>query len=156
MVVKMSDACCVHTQILRHGANTTKHDSDVFTYKPCDSVKLCLPASGLLTSVVIANAENGVAPVQNQPPDSHAAQSPPAVTLTGDYTKIVITPDDLKDYVGPPPFTSDRIYETTPPGVVMGLAWTSMGGNSLYIEAAGVEKGEGKGSLRTTGQHGLL
>lgn len=99
-------------------------------------------------------SENGVAPVENQPLDSHAAQSPPAVTLTGDYTKIVISPDDLKDYVGPPPFTSDRIYETTPPGVVMGLAWTSMGGNSLYIEAAGVEKGEGKGSLRTTGQLG--
>ena len=33
----------------------------------------------------------------------------------------------------------------------MGLAWTSMGGNALYIEAAVVEKGEGKGGLRTTG-----
>lgn len=105
---------------------------------------------------MVANAENGVTSVQNQSPDSHAAQSPPAVTLTGEYTKIVISPDDLKDYVGPPPFTSDRIYQTTPPGVVMGLAWTSMGGNSLYVEAAGVEKGEGKGSLRTTGQHALL
>lgn len=83
---------------------------------------------------------------------AHNAQSPPLVTLTGNYTKVTIGPDDLKDYVGPPPFTSDRIYETTPPGVVMGLAWTSMGGNSLYVEAAGVEKAEGKGSLRTTGQ----
>ena len=156
MVVKMSDARCVHTQILIYETNMTKHDSDVFTYIPCDFVKLCLPASGLLTSVVIANAENVITPVQNQSLDSHAAQSPPAVTLTGEYTKIVISPDDLKDYVGPPPFTSDRIYETTPPGVVMGLAWTSMGGNSLYVEAAGVEKGEGKGSLRTTGQHALL
>lgn len=91
-----------------------------------------------------------------QHPASHTAQSPPAVTLTGDYQKITINPDDLKDYVGPPPFSSDRIYDTTPPGVVMGLAWTSMGGNSLYVEAAGVEKGEGKGSLRTTGQLFLL
>lgn len=33
----------------------------------------------------------------------------------------------------------------------MGLAWTSLGGNALYIEAAVVEKGDGKGSLRTTG-----
>ena len=81
------------------------------------------------------------------------AQSPPPVTLSGNYEKVVIGPDDLKDYVGPPPFTSDRIYDTTPPGVVMGLAWTSMGGNSLYVEAAAVEKAEGKGSLRTTGQH---
>ena len=34
----------------------------------------------------------------------------------------------------------------------MGLAWTSLGGNALYIEAAVVEKGEGKGGLRTTGR----
>jgi len=155
MAVKVSDACCMHTQLLRHGANMIKHDYGAFTYRSI-LVDPCLPATKLLTSVVIATAENRVRPVQNQPPDSHAAQSPPAVTLTGEYTKIVIGPDDLKDYVGPPPFTSDRIYETTPPGVVMGLAWTSMGGNSLYIEAAGVEKGEGKGSLRTTGQHALL
>lgn len=38
-----------------------------------------------------------------------------------------ITAENLKDYVGPPVFQSDRIYEKTPPGVVMGLAWTSMG-----------------------------
>ncbi|KAJ9088733.1 ATP-dependent Lon protease pim1 [Entomophthora muscae] len=48
---------------------------------------------------------------------------------------IEITTDNLKSYVGPPLFTSDRLYDTTPPGVVMGLAWTSMGGSSLYIES---------------------
>ena len=58
---------------------------------------------------------------------------------------------DLTDYVGQPPFTSDRIYGRTPAGVVMGLAWTSMGGNALYIEAAMVEAGDGKGGIRTTG-----
>ncbi len=36
---------------------------------------------------------------------------------------IVIDKGDLKDFVGQPPFTSDRIYDSTPPGVVMGLAW---------------------------------
>lgn len=36
----------------------------------------------------------------------------------------------------------------------MGLAWTSMGGNALYIEAAMVESGEGKGGIRTTGAPG--
>ncbi|KAI0243542.1 ATP-dependent Lon protease pim1 [Massospora cicadina] len=49
--------------------------------------------------------------------------------------KIDITTDNLKAYVGPALFTSDRLYDTTPPGVVMGLAWTSMGGSSLYIES---------------------
>lgn len=36
---------------------------------------------------------------------------------------VTVGVDDLKDYVGQPPFTSDRIYDVTPPGVVMGLAW---------------------------------
>ena len=48
---------------------------------------------------------------------------------------VSIGKDNLKDYVGPPVFTSDRLYETTPPGVAMGLAWTSMGGAALYVES---------------------
>ena len=48
---------------------------------------------------------------------------------------VVIDKSNLKDYVGPPVFTSDRLYETTPPGVAMGLAWTSMGGAALYVES---------------------
>eukprot|EP00983_Pelagomonas_calceolata_P103818 1158955-Pelagomonas_calceolata.AAC.22 len=33
-----------------------------------------------------------------------------------------------------PPFSQDRFYESCPPGVVMGLAWTAMGGSTLYVE----------------------
>lgn len=52
-----------------------------------------------------------------------------------DDINLTITPENLKDYVGPPIYTTDRLYETTPPGIVMGLAWTSMGGCSLYVES---------------------
>lgn len=52
-----------------------------------------------------------------------------------DSINVVVSADNLKDYVGPPVFTTDRLYETTPPGVVMGLAWTSMGGCSMYVES---------------------
>ncbi|EEH18221.1 ATP-dependent protease La [Paracoccidioides brasiliensis Pb03] len=48
---------------------------------------------------------------------------------------VSIDREDLKDYVGPPIFTSDRLYDVTPPGVAMGLAWTSMGGAALYVES---------------------
>ena len=49
----------------------------------------------------------------------------------------VIDEGQLSELLGKPPFTSDRLYEEgTPPGVVMGLAWTSMGGASLYIECS--------------------
>ncbi|KAG4306367.1 hypothetical protein PORY_000355 [Pneumocystis oryctolagi] len=52
-----------------------------------------------------------------------------------DSVSITIDSSNLKDYVGPPVFTTDRLYETAPPGVVMGLAWTSQGGAVLYVES---------------------
>ncbi|XP_033219061.1 lon protease homolog, mitochondrial isoform X2 [Belonocnema kinseyi] len=48
--------------------------------------------------------------------------------------KIDVVADNLQDFVGKPTFTHDRMYEITPPGVVMGLAWTAMGGSTLFIE----------------------
>ncbi|OQR95373.1 lon protease [Thraustotheca clavata] len=67
-----------------------------------------------------------------------------------------ITPDGLQKYVGQPRFTSERMYENLQPGVVMGLAWTAMGGSSLYIETTTVQSKGGKGSLVTTGQMGSV
>jgi len=52
-----------------------------------------------------------------------------------DGVSVSVDRANLKDYVGPPVFTSDRLYEITPPGVAMGLAWTSMGGAALYVES---------------------
>lgn len=46
----------------------------------------------------------------------------------------VITEDSLESLVGKRIFTSDRMYQSPPPGVVMGLAYTSMGGAALYVE----------------------
>lgn len=50
--------------------------------------------------------------------------------------KIIVSNENLEKFVGRPKFTSDRMYDVTPPGVIMGLAWTAMGGSALYIEAA--------------------
>ncbi|XP_023944107.2 lon protease homolog, mitochondrial isoform X3 [Bicyclus anynana] len=50
--------------------------------------------------------------------------------------KMVIDESNLSDLVGKPTFKHDRMYDVTPPGVVMGLAWTAMGGSTLYIETA--------------------
>ncbi|XP_039291445.1 lon protease homolog, mitochondrial isoform X2 [Nilaparvata lugens] len=49
---------------------------------------------------------------------------------------IAVRPDNLQEFVGKPIFTHDRMYDSTPAGVVMGLAWTAMGGSTLYIETA--------------------
>merc|ERR1712032_1296693 len=51
---------------------------------------------------------------------------------------VGISLQNLSEYIGQPLHLSDRLYTTTaPPGVVMGLAWTSMGGAVLYVEACG-------------------
>jgi ATP-dependent Lon protease len=52
-----------------------------------------------------------------------------------DSVHVTIDTENLKDYVGPPIFTSDRLYDVTPPGVTMGLAWTQMGGVAMYVES---------------------
>lgn len=40
---------------------------------------------------------------------------------------VEINAENIQDFVGKPIFTHDRMYDETPPGVVMGLAWTAMG-----------------------------
>ncbi|XP_016959493.3 lon protease homolog, mitochondrial isoform X1 [Drosophila biarmipes] len=47
-----------------------------------------------------------------------------------------VNADNLTTFLGKQIFSSDRMYATTPVGVVMGLAWTAMGGSSLYIETS--------------------
>ncbi|GFR50901.1 hypothetical protein Agub_g13195 [Astrephomene gubernaculifera] len=76
------------------------------------------------------------------------------VRVVYDGPPVVIAREQLKEYVGQAPFARDKFYETTPPGVVMGLAWTPLGGATLYVEAAKVSGSEAKGSLTTTGQLG--
>lgn len=65
-----------------------------------------------------------------------------------------ISTDNLSEYLGKPIFSSDRFYERTPVGVCMGLAWTAMGGATLYIEAIKVA-GE-KTEMKLTGQAGQV
>lgn len=67
-----------------------------------------------------------------------------------DAFKVAV--EDLKEYLGNPIFNSDRIYERTPVGVCTGLAWTSMGGATLYIEA--IKVASDKTSMKLTGQAG--
>ncbi|CAG2229014.1 PIM1 [Mytilus edulis] len=73
---------------------------------------------------------------------------------------IEISTDNLSDYVGKPLFTSDRMYDITPPGVVTGLAWTAMGGATLYIETVlkrALEIGSDKdGAMEVTGNLGKV
>ena len=66
--------------------------------------------------------------------------------------KEQITKQTLAKFLGKPKFTTDRFYKRTPVGVCMGLAWTSMGGATLYVEA--VKAPAEKTVMKLTGQAG--
>jgi ATP-dependent Lon protease len=67
--------------------------------------------------------------------------------------KIVIEKKDLEGYLGKPVFTPDELFASNP-GIVTGLAWTSMGGATLQIEATAMPS-SAKG-FRQTGQLGQV
>ena len=66
--------------------------------------------------------------------------------------KISVTHKNLTEYLGQPIFTTEELYNKSIPGVTLGLAWTAMGGVTLYIEANGI-KSKGAG-IKQTGQLG--
>lgn len=67
-------------------------------------------------------------------PEKSTTETPRLGLKVPESVHLSIGKDTLKDYVGPPVFTADRLYDRFPPGVTMGLAWTSMGGAALYVE----------------------
>ncbi len=64
---------------------------------------------------------------------------------------IEINSDDLEKYLGKEKVLFEDVNEEDQVGIVRGLAWTSVGGNTLQIE---VNVMPGKGSLQMTGQMG--
>lgn len=70
--------------------------------------------------------------------EAENASSDKAVVAPEDE-KARITVDNLSKYIGQPLHYSERMFEfgRTPPGVVVGLAWTSLGGTTLFVEVRG-------------------
>jgi ATP-dependent Lon protease len=62
-----------------------------------------------------------------------------------------ITAEHIEKVLGKPKFNNDIYTKGHPPGVTVGLAWTQVGGDILFIEA-GLSKG--KGGLTLTGNLG--
>ncbi|WP_298353274.1 endopeptidase La [Rhodoblastus sp.] len=69
----------------------------------------------------------------------------------GSADRVDISADDLPAILGPALFENETAMRTSVPGVATGLAWTPVGGDILFIEAA---RAPGKGGLILTGQLG--
>ncbi|KAI0749635.1 ATP-dependent protease La [Daedaleopsis nitida] len=100
------------------------------------------------------------APETGTPRTSSEAESERVVTTVErmpmkvpDTVHVTITPENLKDYVGPPVYQKDRMYiQAPPPGVSTGLGYLGNGSGAVMpIEALSTP---GKGNLQLTGKLG--
>lgn len=79
-----------------------------------------------------------------QEPHQEDKAAPPEMPIVIDHVA-------LKDILGPPPFDTEVSELITLPGVALGLAWTPLGGEIMFVEAS---RTEGEGQLTLTGQLG--
>ena len=79
----------------------------------------------------------------------YAAKS---IAMDEEY-KHDVDKDVVELVLGPPKFDRDRLLNNSIPGVVTGLAWTSVGGDILFIESS---LSKGKGQLSITGNIGKI
>jgi len=68
-----------------------------------------------------------------------------------DKLKATITSNDVEKILGKPRYSNDLYKIANMPGVAVGLAWTYVGGDILFIET---QLSEGKGELKLTGNLG--
>jgi len=71
--------------------------------------------------------------------------------VEGKRQRVTIHPGDLKILLGPERFFLDVAEHASEPGIAIGLAWTPVGGEILFIEGSRMK---GKGSLILTGSLG--
>lgn len=71
--------------------------------------------------------------------------------VKGEQKSITVNPKRLREFLDQKPIHHESILEEKQPGVVTGLAWTSAGGEILFIEAMFIK---GSGKIQVTGQLG--
>jgi ATP-dependent Lon protease len=77
----------------------------------------------------VRNMENQIKKIMRQITLLQAEKGTKTVTVTG---------RNLEVYLGNPIFKTEQLYKKKRPGIVLGLAWTPLGGTTLYIEASAV------------------
>ena len=122
-------------QLKEHGLK--KGDVDI------DSESLRMIINGYAREAGVRSLENNIRRIMRKSTRKFAQK---------EAKRIKVVKKNLTDFLGNPRFTDESLYNERIPGVVMGLAWTSMGGAILYIEATAVPA-KAKG-FKQTGQLG--
>jgi len=105
--------------------------------------------AALLTLITTYTREAGVRSLERK--IAEVCRSVAVEVAGGKMDKQTITPERVKEILGPDQYYSEVAERTEVPGVATGLAWTAVGGDLLFIEAT---KMQGKGGMTLTGQLG--
>jgi len=102
-----------------------------------------------LAMQIIENAEAEVKPELSK--DNSVQEGKEPVSVPNDQLSFAIDKKTIEKHLGKPIFPEDVVKKADKPGMSLGLAWTSMGGDTLIIEAVA---SPGRGELILTGKMG--
>ncbi|EFJ17363.1 hypothetical protein SELMODRAFT_30426, partial [Selaginella moellendorffii] len=155
MAIKLTDSAVQEGETLEAETMlpSEKEKVDIAQKLPLEKPP-CSEPEEKLTGVKASTASETDNKVPDESASSETKEKEEAEEKKVAEEQIKINDTNLHEFVGSPVFVSDRFYDKTPIGVVMGLAWTAMGGSTLYVETSVIEEGEGKGGLQLTGQLG--
>ncbi|HNA58023.1 MAG TPA: endopeptidase La [Chitinophagales bacterium] len=105
--------------------------------------------AGLLTIVENYTRESGVRDLDRQ--IASVMRRIAKYVATNEAYAKTLQPADIIKILGPEKFDKESIFDNMPAGVVVGLAWTPVGGDVLFIETS---LSKGKGTLQMTGNLG--
>ncbi|MDD4888876.1 MAG: endopeptidase La [Phycisphaerae bacterium] len=71
--------------------------------------------------------------------------------VRGDFKSLTVTPKRVEEFLGPVKIHHDVVDRVNIPGVAVGLAYTPVGGEIIFVEATGMP---GRGRMTLTGQIG--
>ncbi|KAG6861249.1 ATP-dependent Lon protease pim1 [Termitomyces sp. Mi166 len=138
------------------GSTTDKHETSATEAEPTESE---LESSSATSSTSESTSSTPLTSPTDTTP--YPSEDDPKITTTQqrkplpipDTVHICITPETLKDYVGPPVYQKDRMYvRPPPPGVSTGLGYLGNGSGAVMpVEAMSMP---GKGGLQLTGKLG--
>lgn len=106
-------------------------------------------ASKDLVEAIEANSADQINPQE----DLRAKETDDKLSFFADIPELPIILDEtaLEDILGPPMYENELAARLGMPGIAVGLAWTSVGGEIMFVEAT---KMDGDGQLILTGQLG--
>jgi ATP-dependent Lon protease len=111
--------------------------------------RLTLPDKGLRTIIRDYTREAGVRNLERRIAD--VCRKAATQIAKGKAQRVRVDEARLREWLGPRRFAGEVRKRTSTPGVATGLAYTAVGGDVLFIEAAAYA---GKGRLTITGQLG--